>query len=90
MLRPDLATTILGYIETTYEASYTGLLTVNQEDDVYKFTIGVPSYMVPTVMITQADTDADFLTFIREELRHRNYMRLEIYKVIKTDETIEE
>lgn len=84
MERPELVSKILDYIKTTYKAEYVGYINVIQNDDVYMFVIGVPSYMVPTSITCQANSDEEFLDNIYEELRTRNYMRLVIYKVIKT------
>lgn len=90
MRRPELEEKIHDYIRTTYNANYIGLLEVNQEGTRYKFSIGIPSYMVPTSIIYDTSNDEDFLDHIYEELRTRNYMRLEIYKVIRTNDSKEE
>lgn len=88
--RKDLENRIHDYIKNLYKAEYVGLLTVYQDGTEYMFTIGIPSYMSPTGIFHQADSDQEFLDFIYEELRVRNYMRLEFYKVIRKDETREE
>lgn len=49
------------------------------------FLIGVPSYMVPTTNFYEATNDEDFLTYIFEELRTRNFMKIDKYKVIRTN-----
>lgn len=90
MLRQDLANKILDYIKDLYSAEYIGLLEVIQEDDLYTFIIGLPSYMLKTTMSYQGTNDNDFLLFIKEELRTRNYMRLDIYKVNRTNDSKEE
>lgn len=84
MERPDLVSKILDYIRTTYNAEYIGYINVFQEGNMYRFVIGIPSYMVPTSAFLETDSDDVFLAYIYEELRTRNYMRLVIYKVIKT------
>ena len=83
MERPDLVNKILDYIKTTYNANYVGYISVVQTDTKYVFKIGMPSYMVPTSITYQTDDEDEFLNYIYEELRTRNYMRLVIYKVIK-------
>lgn len=83
MHRPDLVKKILDYIRTTYNAEYVGRLEVIQTDTTYVFIIGLPSYMIPTSITYQTEDENDFLNYIYEELRTRNYMRLIIYKVTK-------
>ncbi len=56
----------------------------------YKFTIGIPSYMVPTTIVIQCYSDNEFLNYIYSELRTRNYIRLDIYKVTRNSDTREE
>lgn len=46
--------------------------------------------MSPTTISIECDTDEQFLEFIQSELRSRNYMRLDIYKVIRTNDSKEE
>lgn len=90
MLRPELANQTLDYIKELYKAEYIGLLEVVQEDDLYTLHMGMPSYMMRTTMSCQADSDQGFLDFMKEELRTRNYMRLDIYKVNRTNDSKEE
>lgn len=90
MQRPELVAQILDYIKTLYKAEYKGFIEVDQLLTVYKFKMGIPSYMVPTVNIYEANSDDDFLAYIYEELRTRNYMRLDIYKTDRTNDTREE
>lgn len=86
----ELEQAILDYIKTTYKAEYVGLLEVKKTGTSYMFFIGLPSYMIPTTIGYDTDSDEDFLNFIYEELRTRNYMRLDIYKVHRTDDSREE
>lgn len=90
MQRHDLELKIHDYIKTTYQANYIGFLEVVQEGTRYTFSIGMPSYMALTTINYDGDDDIEFLDFIYEELRTRNYMRLEIYKVVRTNDTKEE
>jgi len=90
MRRKDLENKIHDYIKNLYKAEYIGLLRVEQEGISYVFTLGMPSYMVPTTIGYDTESDQEFLDFIYEELRTRNYMRLEIYKVIRTNDSREE
>jgi len=90
MLRPELVAQILDYIKILYKAEYKGFIQVTQIDNVYKLQMGLPCYMVPTSNIYETDSDEEFLSFIYEELRTRNYMRLDIYKTIRSNDTREE
>ena len=90
MRRPDLENKILDYIKSLYNAEYVGHFRVNQDDTSYTLEIGLPSYMTLTNISCDADDDSQFINFIEEELRLRNYMRLEIYKVIRTNEERQE
>ena len=90
MSEQELEQEILDYIKTTYKAEYTGLLKVKKSGTSYMFIMGLPSYMIPTTIAYDAVDDNDFLQFIYEELRTRNYMRLDIYKVHRTNDSREE
>ena len=83
MQRADLEQKILDYIKTLYKAEYTGLLEVTQDNDAYVFRIGLPSYMATTRIMGDFSSDDDFLNHIYEELRTRNYMRLDIYRIVR-------
>lgn len=85
MSEQELEQAIHDYIMTLYKAEYKGLLEVNKKNSEYIFKIGLPSYMQPTSIAINADTDEEFLDFIKEELRVRNYMRLYIYKVTREE-----
>lgn len=86
MRRTGLENVILDYIKTLYNAEYVGYLRVFQEDDSYTLQIGLPSYMTLTNISRDSASDTEFLDFIKEEFRTRNYMRQDIYKVIRTNE----
>ena len=86
MRRPDLEEKILDYIKTLYNAEYKGLLEVTQDDNAYVFRIGLPSYMATTRIMGDFSSDDDFLNNIYEELRTRNYMRLDIYRIVRQHE----
>jgi 3-hydroxyacyl-CoA dehydrogenase len=89
MRRIELEQKILDYIKTTYNAEYKGFLEVNQIDDMYNLALGIPSYMAKTYIGIAADNDISFLSYIYEELRKRNYIRQDVYKVIRTNEETE-
>jgi hypothetical protein len=81
MNEAELAQAILDYIKTEYKAEYTGSIKVTKDKGIYSFIIGVPSYMFPTLLSGDFETDEDFLDYIKEELRIRNYMRVYFYEV---------
>jgi len=83
MTELELAQAILDYIKTTYNAIYIGYLKVEKLNPGYKMSIGLPSYMYPTTIACDLGTDEQFLNFIFEELRTRNYIRQDYYKVVR-------
>lgn len=90
MRRTELEQEILDYIVTLYNADYIGFLRVYQTDTSYTMELGMPSYMTRTNISCDADNDSDFMDFIKEELRTRNYMRLDIYKINRNNEDRQE
>jgi hypothetical protein len=46
--------------------------------------------MAPTTMAIDCESDEEFLDYVFSELRSRNYMRLDIYKVTRTNDSREE
>jgi hypothetical protein len=83
---PELEEKILDYITTLYSAEYIGLIEVYRDETQYKLILGIPSYMTQTGIMCDADSDDEFLDYIYEELRTRNYVRKETYKVTREDE----
>ncbi len=81
MERPELVQMILDYIKTLYKSEYEGSINVTQNDNIYRLNLGLPSYMNPTSIACDADSDEEFLEYIKEELRTRNYMRVYFYRV---------
>jgi len=90
MRQQELEKKIADYILEIYKAEYIGLLNVFKDDDIYSLHIGIPSYMMPTKLSGQFDNDNQFLDYIYEELRKRNYMRIYFYKVERNKNSIEE
>ena len=84
MHRPELVKEIRDYMRELYKAEYVGHpLEVTELDSIYTFIIGIPSYMQPTTIACEAASDEEFMVFIKEELRIKNYMRLYFYKVVR-------
>lgn len=85
MNEQELAQEIRDYIKSLYNADYIGYLEVEKLNPGYKMSIGIPSYMFPTVLAGDFETDEEFLDYIFEDLRTRNYLRQDYYKVIRLD-----
>ena len=81
----ELEEKIHDYITETYKAEYKGLLKVHKNNLGYSLILGIPSYMSPTTIASNHTNDQDFLDFIFNEIRSRNYMRIEFYKVIREE-----
>lgn len=86
----QLENLIKDYIKFWYGAEYTGYLSVIKRNPGYTFAIGIPSYMVKTTINCDYETDEEFLNYIYNEIRSRNYIRLDIYKVLRTKDSREE
>lgn len=86
----ELEQAILDYITTLYSACYIGFLQVRKLNPGYELSIGIPSYMFPTVISGDFTHDEDFLNYIFEELRVRNYMRTYFYKVNRSPNSSED
>ena len=90
MTTSELEQAIRDYIIYWYKAEYTGLIRVDKLDPGYKCVLGIPSYMMQTSLAIDCETDEEFLNYIYSELRIRNYVRKDVYKVVRTSNTREE
>lgn len=81
----ELEQKIHDFIRTNYEAIYDGLLKVTKKEDIYTLVLGVPSYMAPTTIACQANSDEEFLDYIYKELTVRNYVRIYFYQGSRTE-----
>lgn len=90
MTEQELEQAIRDYIMTLYSACYVGYLKVQKLSPGYSLSIGIPSYMYLTTITCDFLTDEEFLTYIYEEFRTRNYMRVYFYKVHRIENSIEE
>ena len=86
----ELEQMIRDYIKTWYNAEYIGLIRVEKLNPGYKCILGIPSYMVQTSFAIDCETDEEFLNYVYTELRVRNYIRQDVYKVLRNSETREE
>lgn len=90
MTEIELTQAIRDYIKTLYKAHYTGWLKVEKLNPGYKVSIGIPSYMFPTTIAGDWATEEEFLNFVYEDLRIRNYMRVYFYQVYRMTRSEEE
>ncbi|MGV8961806.1 MAG: hypothetical protein ACOH2V_00225 [Candidatus Saccharimonadaceae bacterium] len=90
MTEQELEQKIRDYIVTLYKAHYIGYLKVEKFNPGYKMSIGIPHYMYPTTVACDFSTDDEFLSYIYEDFRIRNYMRVYFYKVVRTEGSREE
>ena len=90
MQETELEQKILDYIKTLYKAEYVGYLKVELLTCGYSLALGIPSYMCKTTIASDITDPEQFLNYIYEELRVRNYMKLDIYKVYRYSDKREE
>lgn len=81
----DLENAIREYIKKLYNATYNNRFEVKYDKGVYSLVLGIPDNVIPTSISIQTDDPQEFLDYIYEELRTRNYMRVYSYKVRRTD-----
>lgn len=89
MTEQELEQKIRDWIKSYYKAEYAGVLTVTKINGVYRFSIAIPSWLCLTSLAGDFNSDEDFLTFIYDELRKRNYMRTDFYRVERTEDSRE-
>lgn len=82
----ELEKVIHEYITVLYKAVYNGKLEVTNKDGIYILTLGVPAADIPTSISLQTEDPKEFLKYIKEELKSRDYMRVYFYKIKKTEE----
>lgn len=85
MRREDLEQRIHDFFHKEYEASYNGRMEITQEGSIYSFLLGVPSYMAPTHISMETESDEDFMKFLEQELKSRNYVRVHFYRIKKIE-----
>lgn len=78
----DLEDKIHDYIRNLYKKEFIGELIVTYKDGIYELSLGIPVADIPTKISLQTDDEEEFLKYICNELKSRNYNRVE-YFVIK-------
>jgi hypothetical protein len=81
----ELIQKIRDYIRNKYKAEYKNRLEVKFENGIYTLLLGIPNDLIPTTISLQTNDPQEFLDFIYEELRTRNYMRTYFYQVRRKD-----
>ena len=81
----ELVEKIHDYIRNLYKAEYNGRLEVINENGMYTLILGVPNYLWPTNITLQTTDSEEFLDFVCNELKTRNYLRVYFYKVIRKE-----
>ena len=81
----ELVHKIRDYIRNIYKAEYKNRLEVKFENGIYTLLLGVTNDLIPTTISLQTNDPQEFLDFIYEELRTRNYMRTYFYQVRRKD-----
>jgi len=82
----ELVNNILACIKFLYKADYIGCISVEKLNPGYKFKIGIPSYMMPTTLVTDIDDENVFLNLVYTELKTKNYIRNFYYKINRANE----
>ena len=86
MNNKELVKKIHDFIHKVYKAEYTGRLEVLNENGVYTLVLGVPSPDFPTRLSLQTDKAEEFLDYVTDELKTRNYMRVYYYNVKRKEQ----
>lgn len=85
MQTEELESKIRDYIANVYKATYNKRLEVVYKNGIYTLILGVPDDVIPTSISIQTEDPQEFLDYIYEELRIRNYMRIYFYQVRRKD-----
>lgn len=81
MNNKELEKKIHDFIVKIYKAEYIGRLEVSNQNGMYTLLLGVPSPDFPTTITLQTDDPKEFLAYIEDELKNRDYMRVYYYNV---------
>lgn len=76
---------IIEYMTNLYNAEFVGKIKVEKNDLDYTLTLGIPTGEFETTMSISTDSDEDFLNFAYEELRKRNYVRTDYYRIVREE-----
>lgn len=77
----ELEEKIHDYIKNLYKKEFIGLLQVKKINDIYELTLGIPVEDIPTKISLQTDSEEEFLEYVCDELKKRNYIRTQYFTV---------
>ena len=86
MNNKELVEKIHDFILKVYKAKYTGRLEVTNKDGMYILLLGVPSPDFPTTISLQTNDPEEFLNYIEDELKNRDYMRVYYYSIKRKEQ----
>ena len=86
MNNKELEKKIHDFIVKVYGAKYIGRLEVSNQNGMYTLLLGVPSPDFPTTITLQTDNPQEFLDYIEDELKNRDYMRVYYYNVKRKEQ----
>ena len=86
MGKQELEKKIHDFIIKVYKSKYIGRLEVLIDEGMYTLVLGVPSPDFPTRISLQTDKPEEFLKYVEEELKNRNYMRVYYYNVKRKEQ----
>lgn len=86
MNNKELEKKIHDFIANVYKAKYIGRLEVSNQNGMYTLLLGVPSPDFPTTITLQTDNPQEFLDYIEDELKNRDYMRVYYYNVKRKEQ----
>lgn len=81
----ELENKIHDYIKNLYKRKFTGSLKVKKENGVYQLLIGIPVEDIPTSISLQTDSEEEFLKYVCDELKARNYLRTQYFTIKRVE-----
>ncbi len=81
----ELEDKIHDYIKNLYKRKFVGSLKVKKENGIYELIIGIPVEDIPTTISLQTDSDDEFLEYVCNELKSRNYIRTQYFTIKRVD-----
>ena len=66
------------------------MLEVKELNPGFQLKLGIPSYLMPTYITCDCESEEEFLNFVYAELKRRNYVRQDVYRVYREELTREE
>lgn len=86
MNNKELEKKIHDFIIRVYKSKYIGRLEVSNQNGIYVLLLGVPSPDFPTTISLQTEDAQEFLDYVEDELKNRDYMRVYYYNVKRKEQ----